>query len=67
MKRLERSLEKVKKEDTDNSQEILVVSTHGKDKPLINIMKKVQKDSKNIKFRYVKKTAASLRNMLVKS
>ena len=67
MKRLQRSLEKVKKEDTESSDEILVVSTHGKDKPLMNIMKKVQKDSKNIQFRYVKKTAASLGSMLVKS
>ena len=67
IKKLPRNLKKVEKEDSDDSDEVLVISTHGKDQPLMNIMKKVEKDSQNIKFKYVKKTASSLGNMLVKS
>ena len=33
----------------------------------MDVMKKVEKTSENIKFKYVKKTGSSIRNMLVKS
>ena len=45
----------------------MVVSTYGRDKKLIKTLQQIEKQSKNIKFRYAKKTAASLNNMLVKS
>lgn len=44
-----------------------MISTHGRDKPLMKIVKDVEKKSENISFKYVKKTAPSFKNILVKS
>ena len=59
-----------KKEKCENSDEdgkIMAVSTSGRDKKLTNILERVQTKSKYIKFKLVKKTAPSLKNLLVKS
>ena len=55
------------KEKVDNS--IMVISTFGADRKLTAITKNIEKHSEEmeIKFRYVKKTGPSLRNMLIKS
>ena len=56
-----------KKEKNDGDEKIMAVSTFGRDKKLTNILERVQTKSKNIKFEFVKKTSASLKNLLVKS
>ena len=56
------------KKDTDKppgEDKIMVISTFGRDKKLIDVVEKVQ--SEKFKFQFVKKTAASFRNLLVKS
>ena len=68
VKNMERTLQK--KEKSNNREEddtIMAISTFGRDKKLTNILERVQKKSKNIKFKFVKKTAPSLKNLLVKS
>ena len=67
MKRLPRSIEKQQKEESESTDKIPVISTHGKDKPLMTILDKVEKKSKNISFKFIKKTGSSIGNMLVKS
>ena len=65
VKKMERVLTKrVKEEEEDNS--VMVVSTYGRDKKLVKTLQRIEKHS-SIKFRYAKKTAASLNNMLVRS
>ena len=58
-------VKKPKKEVTDDC--INVVSTHGRDKELVKVLKRVENNSDKINFRYTKKTAPSLQNCLVKS
>ena len=65
IKVLPRRLQSVKKDEKDKLN-VMVVSTHGRDKPLINALRKIEKQT-NIDFKYLKKTASSLRNKLVKS
>ena len=45
----------------------MVISTYGRDQLLTSTTKNIERHSESIKFRYVKKTAPSLNNMLVKS
>ena len=67
IKVMPRDLEKKQRDDGNGSDKILVISTHGRDKPLINVAKEIEKKSKNVSFKFVKKTAPSFRNILVKS
>ena len=46
---------------------VMVISTHGTDQKLTEITKKIEKHSEELKFRYVKKTGPSLKNILIKS
>ena len=76
-KMIQNIIDKVKKQKRDLSQKdkptnsgdetILAISTFGRDKKLTKILERVEAKSKNIKFKYVKKTAPSLQNLLVKS
>ena len=68
VKSCERILEKQNKEDSVKKEDcIMVISTFGRDKLLTSVTKNIEKHSEGIKFRYVKKTGPSLKNMLVKS
>ena len=62
----ERSLAKKEKNAEDPDNCIRVISTHGRDDRLVNILKSAEKISKKISFKYVKRTAPSLHNILVK-
>ena len=55
--------------DDENSEKepTLVITTFGRDKQLTNITEKIEKHSDSIRFKYVKKTGPSLKNLLVKS
>ena len=56
---------KPKEKVTDES--VNVVSSHGRDKELVKVLKRVENNSEKISFRYTKKTAPSLQNTLVRS
>ena len=49
----------------DNS--VRVVTTHGRDQKLVRTLKHIEKHSESISFAFIKKTAPSLNNILVKS
>ena len=66
VKKMERSLEPVKREEKEEDR-VMVVSTFGRDQKLIEATEKIEKHSEQLKFKYVKKTGPSLRNTLVKS
>ena len=66
VKEKERVLTKVVKEDVKDDR-IMVISTHGRDQKLIKVLKRVESKCDGVKFHYVKKTAPSLRNVLVQS
>ena len=69
VKTLPRILNKQEKVNNDNKVDkinITVVSTYGRDKPLTNILDNIPNKSK-FKFKYVKRTAPSLRSKLCKS
>ena len=50
----------------DEDESIMVISTFGADRKLIEITRKIEKHSEEIEFKYVKKTGPSLRNTLIK-
>ena len=60
---------KLSKAETSPSQDdrIMVISTHGRDTPLTKVLHKIEQKSDKLKFRYVKKTAPSINNLVVKS
>ena len=64
-KRILKTQEKKSIEKKNN--EILVISTYGKDEPLINIMKGAEDAKTLIIYKYVKNTCPSLRNQLCKT
>ena len=67
IKVLPRKLQTVRKDEEKDQlkkSNVMVVSTHGRDKPLINALQKIEKRT-NIDFKYLKKTASSLRNIEV--
>ena len=61
-----RSLEK-KQKPIDDDKKLMVISTYGRDKQLTDTIEKLEKQSDSLSFQYVKKTAPSLSNMLVKA
>ena len=63
---MERSFEK-KEKDTSKNNKVMVISTYGRDKQLINTVKDLQSNCENIDFQFVKKSAPSLNNILTKS
>ena len=63
IKRMERIV--TKKKATNES--VNVISSHGWDKELVKVLKRVENNSEKISFRYTKKTAPSLQNTLVRS
>ena len=67
VKKMERVLAKKEKKEEQDDNSVMVVSTYGRDSKLVKTLTQIEKQSKSIKFRYAKKTAASLNNMLVKS
>ena len=67
VKKMERVLTKKQKKDEQDNNEVMVVSTFGRDNKLIRTLQQIEKQSESIKFKYTKKTAASLSNMLVRS
>ena len=72
VKLMERDLKKKKdrstaeKDQRIKDQRIMAVTTHGRDQPLVKMIKKIEKNT-SLKFRNVKKTASSLCNLLVRS
>ena len=66
-KRTERSLERRDKTKVGEDDSVMVISTFGADRKITEITTNIEKHSEEIKFRYVKKTGPSLRNMLIKS
>ena len=66
VKSMERKLSTKKVKNDEKDPRIMAITTHGRDKPLTKMIQKIEK-STNLKFRNVKKTAASLGNMLVRS
>ena len=58
--------DKVSNNDKGDKINITVVSTYGRDQPLTNILENIPNKAK-FKFKYVKRTAPSLRNKLCKS
>ena len=66
VKSLSRDLSPKKDSKTSADERIMVVSTYGRDAPLTNILDQVEKKT-NLKFKYVKKTAPSINNLVVKS
>ena len=69
VKSFKRRLEKKNEVEEDLMRDdcITVISTFGRDQLLTNATKNIEKKSESIKFRYIKKTGPSLKNMLVKS
>ena len=63
---LERRLDK-KEKDTAKNNKVMVISTYGRDKQLINTVKDLQSKCENIDFQFVKKSTPSLNNILNKS
>ena len=62
-----RCLEKRNKDPSATDDKLLVISTYGRDRQLTNVMQDLEKNCEKLSFRYVKKTAPSLRNILTKS
>ena len=58
-------LKKVRKKDVDDK--LLVISTYGRDNKLTKAVSGIEKWSNDFQFKFVKKTAPSLKNMLDKS
>ena len=56
-----------KEKDTAKNNKVMVTSTYGRDKQLINTVKDLQSKCENIDFQFVKKSAPSLNNILTKS
>ena len=59
-------MKKPVKEKMDDGS-IMVISTHGRNGKLVRTLEEIERKSENISFHYVKKTAPSLRNILVRS
>ena len=66
MRKMDRVTTKKEKEEESDENEGMVVSTFGRDQKLMKTLKQIEKNTA-IKFRYAKKTAFSLNNMLVRS
>ena len=66
-KQTKRSLKRREQTQVEDDDSVMVISTFGADRKITEITKNIEKHSEEIKFRYVKKTGPSLRNMLVKS
>ena len=66
VKKMDRVITKKEKEEESDKNEVMVVSTFGRDQKLMKTLKQIEKNTA-IKFRYAKKTASSLNNMLVRS
>ena len=67
VKTIKRSLENNKNETSERTDEsIMVISTFGRDKKLTNILEKIETRTKNLKFKYIKKTAPSLNSLLTR-
>ena len=67
VKSLPRRLTPKEGTSTSTDDRLMVISTHGRDAPLTRVLNKVEKKSDKLRFRYVKKTAPSINNMLVRS
>ena len=67
VKKSERSLKTKEKCEDDDDDAVMVISTFGRDRNLVETTKKIEKHSENLKFKYVKKTGPSFRNTLVQS
>ena len=67
VKKMERILTKQPEKVTSEDVSVKVVTTHGRDKKLIKTLEHIEKHSESISFSYIKKTAPSLNNILVKS
>ena len=65
--KMPRVLTKKPVKDKEDDGSVMVISTHGRDRKLVKTLEEIERKSDNINFRYVKKTAPSLRNILVKS
>ena len=67
VKNTERNLKKKECNDLQEKEDaVMVISTYGSDKKLTGIVKNIEKHSDELKFRYVKNTGPSLRNILIK-
>ena len=62
-----RSLEKKQKKPDEDNEKLMVISTYGRDTALVDTIDKIEKRSDTLSFQFVKKTAPSLSNILVKS
>ena len=62
-----RNLEGNKKDPQTTDDSILVICTYGRDQQLTNSVECLQRNCEKLNFRYVKKTAPSLNNILTKS
>ena len=61
-----RTLDKKEKSAAMNDK-VMIISTYGRDKQLINTVKDLESKCENINFQFVKKSAPSLNNILTKS
>ena len=66
VKTQERSLEKRHRDANESDNTIRVISTYGRDEELVNILQSADKLNDEVNFSYVKRTAPSLQNILVK-
>ena len=66
VKQSERSLEKKVKVTDQPDNTIRVISTYGRDERLVNILQRADQMNEKVHFNYVKKTAPSLQQILVK-
>ena len=65
--KMQRILTKKPVNAVSDDNRIMAITTHGRDDKLVKTLKRIEKKSSNITFRYVKKTAPSFKNTLVKS
>ena len=63
---MRRSLEK-KVKDEEESDKVMVISTYGRDKQLVNTINNLKNNCESLKFQFVKKTGPFLGNILAKS
>ena len=63
---MRRSLEK-KVKDEEESDKVMVISTYGRDKQLVNTINNLKNNCESLKFQFVKKSGPSLGNILAKS
>ena len=63
----ERSLVKKDRSANEPDNTVRVISTYGRDEQLVNILQSADKLNGKVNFSYVKRTAPSLQNILVKS